>query len=229
VLSAIPVLIYNMVSGYADAPIGCFFRLLVMLFYWDRTERCGISFSGILSVAIKNEGAAIVTRHPVNVLAASRFGRAMKQIPAKSAVISSSPSYPADAGTSPNSTWRCPADNTAVHSIRRVWGRLNNLFVFRSHNLFWSGIIVLLVWKWRAACAARFFLAVRPRGATLYVFLFTPNVAWLIDGTTTRTLLIVIPVRRCRVSFSSGGRSVVVVPHDRWHKRVNTDDAQKQR
>jgi len=234
VLSAIPVLIYNFISGYADATVGCFFLAsLVMLFYWDRTEKMRyIFFSGILaSVAMftKNEGAAIVYPAILSTfLLHLVFGqRSWKQILGKLGlfILSSSLIVP----------WlmRAPAlnsivavsgiDNTAVSFHPEGLGPLmNNLFVFRSHNLFWSGIIVLLVWKWRAALrhAARFFLMPSALAlcATLYVFLFTLNVAWLIDGTTiNRTLLIVIPVLALAggLLFVPAGDSVVVVPHDR--------------
>jgi len=235
VLSAIPVLIYNFSSGYADATVGCFFLAsLIMLFYWNETAQMRyLFFSGILaSVAMftKNEGTAIVL--PALLLTFLMHLVFMRQRSWKQ-VLGSIGLFIISLSLIVPWLMRSPAlnsiaavsgiDNAAVSFRPEGLGPLmNNLFVFRSHNLFWSGIIVLLVWKWRAALrhAARFFLMPSALAlcATIYVFLFTPNVAWLIDGTTiNRTLLIVIPVLALAggLLFVPAGDSVVVVPHDR--------------
>ncbi len=211
ILTGIPVLIYNVVSGYADLAVGYFFlAATIMLFYWQKTGRYRLLiYSGILlSTAMfsKLEGIAIV--FPALFIALLSYLLTARQtwkdtLGSMGLFILSSALVV---------LWL--KDSQALNALIAVFGvngsavsfhpeglipLLKNLFVYRSHNLFWFGILFLFLWKGRTALRpdARFFLipSVLALAAILFVFLFTSNIAWLLNGTTiNRTMLIVIPM-----------------------------------
>ncbi|MFI5296249.1 MAG: hypothetical protein ACHQ0Y_14645 [Thermodesulfovibrionales bacterium] len=211
VLSAIPVLIYNVLSGYADMAVGYYFlTAAIMLFYWQRTGKNSfLVYSGILSsiaMFTKNEGIAIV--FPVLLLTFFGHllfaGRSWKSTVAPAALfLISSVAILLWLGSS-----------GALSAIVTISGikeapftfhpeglapLVTHLLIFRSFNLFWFGVILLFALNWKRAFRAetRFFLipSILSFCAILFVFLFTPNVQWLINGTTiNRTMLIVIPL-----------------------------------
>ena len=96
--------------------------------------------------------------------------------------------------------WMLDVRNPAIQFHPEGLKRLMQLlFVFRSYNLFWFGILCILLLKWRSALRPlpRFFLipSVLALCAILFIFLFTPNIVWLMNGTTVnRTMLIVMPL-----------------------------------
>jgi uncharacterized membrane protein len=224
VLSGIPILVYNVASGYADMAVGYFFlAAAVMLFYWRETGKTRfLLFSGILtSVAMftKIEGTAIVFPALLAAFLYQLFRAhyTWKQTLASMASFALSCVLIA--------LWL--RESHALNAIASISGfresaisfhreglapLVEHLFLFRSHNLFWLGLILICLLKRRTLFRpdVRFFFlpAVLALGACLFVFLFTPNVAWLMDGTTiNRTMLVVIPVLAltCGLLFARDG------------------------
>jgi hypothetical protein len=84
-----------------------------------------------------------------------------------------------------------------------------HLFIFRNYHLYWAGIILLVAFRWKKAVlseARLFFVpAMLSLAAVLYVFLFTSNVKWLVNGTTiNRTMCIVVPILTVASGFLVG-------------------------
>ena len=211
VISAIPVMTYNVLGGYADMAVGYYFLAAnVMLYYWYKSGKTRLLiFLGILlSIAMftKNEGTAIV----FPALAITFFTALLQRRASWKNAAAGIALFLAS--TVLVSLWL--KESQALQSILRISGVLDSsiafhpeglypfvyyVFVSRSHNIFWLVVVIVLALKGKRAFGSDerlFFIpAVLSFCAVLFVFFFTPNVKWLINGTTiNRTLLIVIPV-----------------------------------
>jgi len=211
VLSGMPILVYNVISGYADLAVGYYYlSAVIMLFYWHRTGRSGfLIYSGILSsiaMFTKNEGVAIVfpALFFTFLFHLSFRGQSWKKTMGVVGLFLISSMaillWLRESGAlSSIMTISGIKDSLVTFHPEGLMPFVNNLLVFRSHNLFWFGAALLVALNWRKAFRpeARFFLipSVLTLGAILFVFLFTPNIAWLMNSTTiNRTMLIVVPV-----------------------------------
>ena len=211
IISAIPVMTYNVLGGYADMAVGYYFLAAnIMLYYWYKTgkSRCLIFLGLLSSIAMftKNEGIAIVfpSLGIAFFTALLQTRLSWKNTATAGALFLAS--------TALIFLWL--KESQALQTILRISGVLDSsiafhpeglsplmyyLFVSRSHNIFWTGVVIVLALKgkrvFRIDERLFFIPAVLSFCAVLFVFLFTPNVTWLINGTTiNRTLLIVIPV-----------------------------------
>ena len=211
VLTGIPVLINNVLSGYADFAVGyLFLASMVLLHYWHITgKKRFLVFTGMLvSVAMftKLEGLAIVfpallITFFICLLSPRYSWKRILNSLGLFVISSSLIVFWLIKSQALNALMAISGiNNSAVRfhpeGIRQL---VEMLFVYRSHNLFWFGISFIFVLKWRAALRpeVRFFLipSVLSFCAVLFVFLFTQNIQWLMDGTSiNRTMLVVIPL-----------------------------------
>jgi phosphatidylglycerophosphatase A len=218
ILASIPVLLYNVIGGYADMAAGYYFLAAsVTLYYWHKTKRKRfLIFTGVLSsiaMFTKNEGIAIVfPALLLTFLFYLLYARLSWRHTLGYIVLFA-------ASTVLILFWL--QSSQALSMIARISGVNDNLFVFHdeavghffgnlfnsgNYNLFWGGIILVLLLKWRSILKteARFFLipSLLSFGAIVYVFLFTENVKWLLNATTfNRTMLLVIPLLTLSAGF----------------------------
>ena len=211
VLSGMPILIYNAFSGYADMAVGYYYLgAIIMLFYWHMSGKNSfLIYAGIISstaMFTKNEGIAIVFP--------ALFSTVLVHLPFSKRrwkkTILSIALFLVSSASILMWLWKSGA-LTAILSISGIKDSLvafhpeglmplaDFSLLYRSFNLFWAGAMLTVILNWKKAFQpeVRFFLipAILSLFAVLFVFLFTPNVEWLINGTTiNRTLLIVVPV-----------------------------------
>ena len=211
VMTCVPILTYNVISGYADMALGYYFlAAAIMLSSWHKTGNTRyLIFTGIIAstaMFTKNEGVAIVFPSLVITLLFNLFSarRPWRYVLTSAAVF----------------LFSCLLillwlkESGALSSILTISGLrgspfvfhpeglnplAHHLFIFRNYNLFLAGLLLLLVVKGKGpvGAEARFFLlpAILSLCAILYVFLFTHNVEWLLNGTTiNRAMLIVVPL-----------------------------------
>lgn len=222
ILTGLPVLTYNVISGYADIAVGYYFLAsVIMLFYWHKTRNNKfLVFAGMISAIAmftKNEGVAIVlpavfltflsclftTRHSWKFILGSICSFFLSSFIilfwlSKSGALSAIIEISEIRGT-----------RFTFHT-EGLMPLFHHLFLYRNFNIFWAGVILVMAIRWKKVFRpdARFFMipALVSLSMVLYVFLFTSNVQWLINGTTiNRTMVIVIPVLLVASGFLVAG------------------------
>jgi len=215
ILASIPILTYNVISGYADMAVGYYLLAAnIMLFYWHRTERTKfLIFAGIISsiaMFTKNEGVVIV----FPALFFTFLFYLIHSRPSWKYVLRSIALFI----VSSLLIFLWLKTSQALSTIIQKSGDLFNfhaeavrplieqLFIFRNYNIFWVGIILIFALKWKRIffSEAKFFIvpSVLSLGAILYVFLFTANADWVINATAiNRTMLLVIPILTLSAGF----------------------------
>ena len=210
-LTGIPVLVYNVLSGYADMAVGYYFlAATLMLFHWHRNRsNAFLAYAGILvSLAMftKNEGTTIVFPSLfLTFLICLLSSRHTRKSAASGIVLFLLPTvviivwFAQSGALSAIITISGLRESGLAFHSEGLAPLISRLFVDRTYNLFWFGVAFLFVVNWRKSLAsgAWFFLIplVLSSSAIVFVFLFTPNVVWLINGTTiNRTMLVIIPI-----------------------------------
>jgi hypothetical protein len=224
ILSAVPVLLYNAMSGYADIAVAYyFFAATVMLYHWQRTGRNSLLvMTGILlSTAMfsKNEGVAIVLPAVTAAFVYSLFrsGRSGKHVAvALGSFVASLLLIIAWLARS-----NALSSIIEISGLRQGWPSFRaeglgplfaHLFLYGNYNLFWAGLVLVLAFRWKRVVSsdAVFFLvpAAVAFGIILYVYLFTANVEWLVSGTAiNRTMLLVLPLLTVSTGLLVGGEA----------------------
>jgi hypothetical protein len=224
ILSAIPVLVYNTMSGYADIVVAYyFFAATVMLYHWHRTGRNSLLvMTGILlstAMFAKNEGIAIALPAIAAAFVFSLFrsGRSWKHAAVAVGFFAASLVLII--------AWLVRAN--ALSSILEISGLgqglpsfrdeglrplFAHLFLYGNYNLFWAGLLSVFAFRWKrvVSSGAIFFLV--PSAVAfiiiLYVYLFTGNVEWLVKGTAiNRTMLLVLPLLTVSAGLMVGGEA----------------------
>jgi hypothetical protein len=224
ILSAVPVLVYNAMSGYADIVVAYyFFAATVMLYHWHRTGRNSLLvMTGILlstAMFTKNEGIAIVLPAITAVFVFSLFrsGKSGKHVAVALGCFAASLLFiiawlvrsNALSSIIAISGLRQGLPSFRTEGLRPLF---EHLFLYGNYNLFWAGLFFVLAFRWKKIVSSDSVFFLVPAAVAfviiLYVYLFTGNVEWLVSGTSiNRTMLLVLPLLTVSAGLLAGGEA----------------------
>ncbi len=221
IVSSLPILVTNTFSGYADMAVAYYFLASgVMLYHWRRTGRgTMLAMAGILaSVAMftKNEGIGIVFPSLFAALACGlyrakrswRYFGGMLSLFVISSCLIWGWLIKSGALSMVVEISGLKGGKVAVHG-EGVKPLLQQMFLDGNYNIFWAGVLLILLFRWRLIFSSEAIDFLLPAAFALvlilYIFLFTDNVQWLLNGTTiNRTVLLTIPLLAVASGFLAG-------------------------